>query len=164
MSLKDIYDMWVNKLGLQEERVVKMRYRRNEKFQDLMNRRVNCKNTESIVEIFINTMKSVDMYNAVDVYFTLHIISVWSVKNLKAREFPCMTAKIVKIMDTLYDEIRWKSDKKLRRLTPSMVFIHFGVPCSLKEIYEMYENDQDDYYNLIILRVNRFNDFLLDRI
>ena len=139
-----------------------MYYRRDENLQKLMHRRVNCKNTASIVEIFMQTMKSVDMYNAVDVYMTLHIISVWSVKNRQAREFPCMTAKIVKIMDTLYKEIRWKSDKSRRFLTPSMVFVDLGVPCSLKEIYEMYENDQDDYYDLIIQRVNRFYSFLSD--
>lgn len=139
-----------------------MHYIRNEKLQKLLHRRVNCKNTESIVEIFIQTMKDIDIYNAVDAYMTLHVIAVWSVKNKKAREFPCMTEKIVKIMDTLYREIQWKSDKKKCRLTPSMIFVHLGVPCSLKGIYEMYENDQDDYYDLIIQRVNRFYSFLLD--
>lgn len=139
-----------------------MYYRKDEKLQNLLHLRVNRQNTESIVEVFINTMKTIDMDNAVDAYMTLHVIAVWSVKKQKAREFPCMTEKIVKIMDTLYREIQWKSDKKKCRLTPSMIFVHLGVPCSLKEIYEMYENDQDDYYALIIQRVNRFYSFLSD--
>lgn len=139
-----------------------MYYRKDERLQNLLHRRVNSKNTESIIEIFIQTMKSVDMYNALDVYMTLHIISIWSVKNKKAREFPCMTTKIVKIMDTLYRDIRWKSDKNRRYVTPSMVFVHLGVPCSLKEIYEMHEDDQDGYCDLIVQRVNRIYSFLLD--
>ena len=139
-----------------------MYYRRNERLHNLLYREVNQKNTESIVDIFIQTMNSVDMYNTLDVYMTLHIIAVWSVKNKQARKFPCMTPKIVKIMDTLYKEIRWKSDKKTRYLTPSMVFVHLGAPCSLKDIYEMYEDDQDDYCVLIIERVRKLNSFLSD--
>lgn len=139
-----------------------MYYKGNEKLQNLLYRRVNSENTASIVKIFVQTIKSINLYNALDAYMTLHVIAVWSVKKQKAREFPCMTEKIVKIMDTLYREIQWKSDKKKCRLTPSMIFVHLGVPCSLKEIYEMYENDQDDYYDLIIQRVNRFYSFLSD--
>lgn len=139
-----------------------MRYRKNEKLHNLLYREVNQKNTESIVDIFTQTMNSVDMYNALDVYMTLHIIAVWSEKNKQTRAFPCMTPKIVKIMDTLYKEIHWKSDKRAKHLTPSMVFIHLGASRSLKEIYEMYEDDQDDYCNLIIKRLNRFRSSLSD--
>ena len=139
-----------------------MYYRRNERLHNLLYSEVNQKNTKSIVNIFIQTMNSVNMYNALDVYMTLHIIAVWSEKNKQTRAFPCMTSKIVKIMDTLYKEIHWKSDKKTRHLTSSMVFVHLGAPHSLKEIYEMYEDDQDDYCNLIIERLNRFRSSLLD--
>ncbi len=139
-----------------------MYYKRNERLHNLLYSEVNQKNTESIVNIFIQTMNSVNMYNALDVYMTLHIIAVWSKKNKQTRAFPCMTPKIVKIMDTLYKEIHWKSDTKTRHLTPSMVFVHLGAPHSLKEIYEMYEDDQDDYCNLIIERLNRFRSSLLD--
>ena len=138
-----------------------MYYKRNEKLQNLLYRKVNRENTESIIETFIQMMKDVNLYNALDVYMTLHVIAVWSVKNKQAREFSCMTEKIVKIMDTLYGEICWKSGKK-GYLTPSMVFVHFGAPCSIKEIYEMYEDDQDDYCELIIHRVNRFYSLLSD--
>ena len=153
------------KIGLQSnnlENYLSMYYRRNERLHNLLYREVNQKNTESIVDIFIQTMNTVDMCNALDVYMTLHIIAVWSVKNKQARKFPCMTPGIEKIMDTLYDEIHWKSDKKTRYLTPSMVFVHLGAPCSLKDIYEMYEDDQDDYCTLIIERVRKLNSFLSD--
>ena len=136
-----------------------MYYKRNEKLQNLLHRKVNCENTASIVEIFVQTIKTINLYNALDAYMTLHVISVWSVKNKQAREFPSITAKIKKVMYTLYKEIRWESDKK-GYLTPSMVFVHFGAPFSLKEIYGMLEDDQDSFCELIVQRVNRFNSLL----
>jgi len=133
-----------------------MYYKKNEKLQTLLHQRVNRKNTKSIVDIFTQTINNMDIYNALDSYMTLHIIAAWSVKNRQSRTFPCITAKIARIMDVLYREIRWKSDKKRRYPSPNMIFIHLGAPRSLKDIYEMYEDDQDDYCNLIIRRINSF--------
>lgn len=133
-----------------------MDYKEDEKLQLLIRRKVNKKNVKAIVEIFINTMKSIDMYNALDMYMTLHIICNWyNKKNVK--EYPCITPRLQKIMDTLYSEIKWKSESKKRRLTTSMVFVNFNNEIhSLKEIYNMPEDQQDPFYDTIIKRVKAF--------
>lgn len=133
-----------------------MKYRKDEKLQLLMRRKVNKKNVESIVEIFINTMKSIDMYNAIDSYMTILEITNWYHKK-NVKNYPCITLKLQKIMDILYREIKWKSESKKRRLTTSMVFVNFNNEIhSIKEIYNMSENQQDPYYDTIIKRVKAF--------
>jgi alkyl hydroperoxide reductase subunit AhpC len=57
-------------------------------------------------------------------------------------------------MDTLYREIKWKSESKKRRLTTSMVFVNFNDKVhSVKEIYDMPEDQQDPYYATVTKRV-----------
>lgn len=130
-----------------------MDYKKDEKLQLLMRRKVSKKNVKSIVEIFINTMKNIDMYNAIDMYMTLHVISSWFHKK-NAKDYPCLTPKLQKIMDTLNCEIKWKSESKKRRLTTSMVFVNFNNEIhSIKEIYNMPEDQQDPYYDTVIKRV-----------
>ena len=130
-----------------------MDYKKDEKLQLLMRRKVSKKNVKSIVEIFINTMKNIDMYNAIDMYMTLHVISSWFRKK-NAEDYPCLTTKLQKIMDTLNCEIKWKSESKKRRLTTSMVFVNFNNEIhSIKEIYNMPEDQQDPYYDTVIKRV-----------
>lgn len=130
-----------------------MKYRKDEKLQLLMRRKVNKKNVKAIVEIFINTMKSIDMYNGLDMYMTIHIICSWFRKK-NAKDYPCLTPKLKKIMDILYKEIKWKSESSKRKLTTSMVFVNFNDKVhSVKEIYDMPEDHQDSYYATVTKRV-----------
>lgn len=133
-----------------------MHYKKNEKLQLLLHRKTNQKNVESIVNIFIQTMEATNFYNALDMYMTLHIISNWYYKN-DVKNYPCITPKLERTLDTLYWEIKWKSESKNRRLTTNMVFINFNNEShSIKEIYEMLEDQQDPYYNVVIQRVKTF--------
>lgn len=133
-----------------------MYYRRNEKLQSLLHRKANQKNVESIVDLFMLTIRNANFYNALDAYITLNVISNWCHKN-DVKDYPCITPKLAKIMETLYNEIRWKSESKKRKLTTDTVFINFnGESHSIKEIYDMLEDQQDPYYDIAIQRVKSF--------
>ena len=129
-----------------------MYYKKNRELQLLLRRRANKKNVESIVKIFIETIETIDFCNALDNYMTLHVISNWYHKK-SVKDYPCLTSRLTKIMDTLYGEIRWKSESK-KRITTSMVFVNYnGESHSIKEIYGMFEDQQDPYYDVVIKRV-----------
>jgi len=133
-----------------------MYYKKNETLQLLLKRRINQKNVESIANIFIQTMETADLYNAIDAYMTLHIISNWYHKR-NVKDYPCITTKLAKTMETLYKETKWKSKSKRRKLTTNMVFINFNDEVhSIKEIYDMPEDKQDPYYNIVLHRVKSF--------
>ena len=131
----------------------KMYYRKNEKLQSLLQRRHIQKNVESIVDIFIHTAENADFFNALDAYMTLHVISNWCHKR-DVKDYPCITPKLAKIMETLYNEIRWKSESIRRKLTIDTVFVSFnGENHSIKEIYNMLEDQQDPYYETVLHRI-----------
>jgi len=133
-----------------------MYYKKNEKLQLLLHRRHSQKNVESIMDIFIQSIETANFYNALDAYMTLHIISNWYHKR-DVKDYPCIKPKLAKIMETLYSEIRWKSKSKRRKLTTNMVFINFNDEVhSIKEIYDMPEDKQDPYYNIVLHRVKSF--------
>jgi len=133
-----------------------MYYKKNEKLQLLLHQRHSQKNVESIMDIFIQSIETANFYNALDAYMTLHIISNWYHKR-DVKDYPCIKPKLAKIMETLYSEIRWKSKSKRRKLTTNMVFINFNDEVhSIKEIYDMPEDKQDPYYNIVLHRVKSF--------
>ena len=133
-----------------------MYYKKNEKLQLLLHRRHSQKNVESIMDIFIQTIETANFYNALDAYMTLHIISNWYHKR-DVKDYPCIRPRFAKIMETLYSEIRWKSESTRRRVTIDTVFVSFNEEThSIKEIYDMLEDQQDPYYETVLHRIKSF--------